>query len=89
MILVVYLYSSQLYFGSSLFLQHARCGDILIILSLCACIKPYQNKRRLKKISQGECFEKVMFQSSLLQKYFHVLISENWIVMDWTPFFKK
>ena len=41
-----------------------------------------KTKEELKKSLQGECFEKVMFQSSLLQKYFHVLISENWIVMD-------
>ena len=39
-------------------------------------------KEELKESLQGECFEKVMFQNSLLQKYFHVLISENWVVMD-------
>lgn len=39
-------------------------------------------KEELQELLQGECFEKVMFQNSLLQKYFHVLISENWVVMD-------
>ena len=41
-----------------------------------------KTKEELKESLQGECFEKVMFQNSLLQKYFHVLISENWVVMD-------
>lgn len=41
-----------------------------------------KTKEDLKESLQGECFEKVMFQNSLLQKYFHVLISENWVVMD-------
>lgn len=41
-----------------------------------------KTEEELKESLQGECFEKVMFQNSLLQKYFHVLISENWVVMD-------
>lgn len=39
-------------------------------------------KEELKKSLQGECFEKVFFQHSILRKYFHVLISENWVIID-------
>lgn len=39
-------------------------------------------KEELKESLQGECFEKVLFQHNILRKYFHVLISENYVVMD-------
>lgn len=41
-----------------------------------------KTKEELKEALQGECFEKVLFQYKLLRKYFHVLISENWVVID-------
>ena len=41
-----------------------------------------KTKEELKESLQGECFEKVLFQHSILRKYFYVLISENWVVMD-------
>ncbi len=41
-----------------------------------------KTKEELKESLQGKCFEKVLFQNSILRKYFHVLISDNWIVMD-------
>lgn len=41
-----------------------------------------KTKEELKESLLGECFEKVLFQNSILRKYFHVLISKNWVVMD-------
>lgn len=41
-----------------------------------------QTKEELKDSLQGECFEKVAFQHERLRKYFHVLLSENWAVID-------
>ena len=41
-----------------------------------------QTKEELKESLQGECFEKVSFQHKLLRKYFHVLLSENWAIID-------
>ena len=39
-------------------------------------------KEELQELLQGECFEKVLFQHNILRKYFPVLISKNWVVMD-------
>ena len=41
-----------------------------------------KTKEELKESLQGECFEKVLFEHNILRKYFPVLISENWVVMN-------
>ncbi len=41
-----------------------------------------KTKEELKASLQGECFEQVLFQHSILRKYFYVLISENWVIID-------
>ena len=41
-----------------------------------------KTKEELKKSLQGECFEKVIFEHKILRKYFPVLISENWAIID-------
>ncbi len=41
-----------------------------------------KTKEELKGTLQGECFEKVLFEHNILRKYFPVLISENWVVMN-------
>lgn len=41
-----------------------------------------KTKEELKESMQGECFEKVLFEHNILRKYFPVLISENWVVMN-------
>lgn len=41
-----------------------------------------KTKEELKASLQGECFEKVIFENDMLKKYFAVLISEHWVVMD-------
>ena len=40
-----------------------------------------KTKDDLKESLQGECFEKALFKHSILQKYVHALISENWAIM--------
>lgn len=41
-----------------------------------------QTKEELKESLQGECFEKVIFEHEILRKYFYVLLSENWVIID-------
>ncbi len=41
-----------------------------------------KTKDELKELLQGECFEKVMFQNSILKEYLHALISENWVIIN-------
>lgn len=41
-----------------------------------------KTKEELKESLQGECFEKVLFEHNILRKYFPVLISESWVVMN-------
>lgn len=41
-----------------------------------------KTKEELKASLQGECFEKVIFEHDILKKYFAVLISDHWVVMD-------
>lgn len=41
-----------------------------------------KTKEELKESLQGECFEKVIFKHKILSKYFHVLISEHWVIID-------
>lgn len=41
-----------------------------------------KTKGELKESLQGECFEKVVFEHKMLSKYFYVLISENWAIID-------
>lgn len=41
-----------------------------------------KTKEELKESLQGECFEKVMFEHKMLRKYFPVLISKNWVIID-------
>lgn len=41
-----------------------------------------QTKEELRVSLQGECFEKVIFQHDILRKYFYVLISKNWVIID-------
>ncbi len=41
-----------------------------------------KTKDELKESLQGECFEKVIFKHKILSKYFHVLISDNWVIID-------
>ena len=41
-----------------------------------------KSKEELRASLQGECFEKVIFENDILKKYFAVLISEHWVVMD-------
>lgn len=79
---MVYLYSSQFYFGSSLFLQHARYGVYKLSYHCVPVLNHIKTKEELKESLQGECFEKVLFEHNILRKYFPVLISENWVVMN-------
>lgn len=41
-----------------------------------------KTKEELKVSLQGECFEKVIFDHDILRKYFSVLISDHWVVID-------
>ena len=41
-----------------------------------------KTKEELKESLQGESFEKVVFEHKMLKKYFYVLISENWAIID-------
>ncbi|MDY4671179.1 MAG: hypothetical protein SO415_14510 [Oliverpabstia sp.] len=41
-----------------------------------------QTKEEIKEALQGECFEEVPFQHHWLQKYFKVLLSQNWAIID-------
>ena len=80
---MVYLYSSQFYFGSSLFLQHAKIWRYIKLSYHCVPVLNHiKTKEELKESLQGECFEKVLFEHNILRKYFPVLISENWVVMN-------
>ena len=78
----IFLFLTALFWFITIFTARKIWRYIQLSYHCVPVLNHIKTKEELKKSLQGECFEKVMFQSSLLQKYFHVLISENWIVMD-------
>lgn len=77
-----FIFLTALFWLITIFTARKIYKYILLPFHCVPILNHTKGKKELKESLQGECFKKVAFEHKMLKKYFYVLMSENWAIID-------